>query len=99
MELAISLALLPSDSLMWFCTSFVARAMAERNGYDPWLLVFREARLHALVFDLPAKGGRANVHRPNASICACWPAGEAAIVGFRGYGAGGVRDGMQRPPE
>ena len=29
----------------------------------------------------------------------CWPAGAAAIVGFRGYGAGGVRDGMQRRPE
>jgi DNA-binding winged helix-turn-helix (wHTH) protein/tetratricopeptide (TPR) repeat protein len=28
-----------------------ARAMAERNGYDPWLLVFREAWLHVLVFD------------------------------------------------
>lgn len=28
-----------------------ARAQAERNGYDPWLLVFREAWLHLLVFD------------------------------------------------
>jgi DNA-binding winged helix-turn-helix (wHTH) protein/tetratricopeptide (TPR) repeat protein len=30
-----------------------ARAMAERNGYNPWLLVFREAWLHVLVFDFP----------------------------------------------
>jgi len=28
-----------------------ARARAKGNGYDPWLLVFREAWLHVLVFD------------------------------------------------
>jgi tetratricopeptide (TPR) repeat protein len=27
------------------------RAMAEKNGYDPWLFVFREAWLHTLGFD------------------------------------------------
>jgi hypothetical protein len=27
------------------------RAMAEKNGYDPWLFIFREAWLHTLGFD------------------------------------------------